>query len=131
MLLEGNNPITVDKITTDANGGMADCLTDEMKKRVKAESEVNTACPRYIDEAEITEAVTKLILSLLKCFQGDYQLYYRLPCLQWVNPSYVYIQKFAQGNLRLTTADTEKVSSLLNKRMWREALQNTHFIFNT
>ena len=32
MLLEGSNPITVVKITTDANGRKADCLTDEMKK---------------------------------------------------------------------------------------------------
>ena len=43
---------------------MADSITHQ------AESEVNTACPKYIDEAsEITEAVAKLIPALLKCFK--------------------------------------------------------------
>ena len=185
MLLEGSNPITVDKITTDADGRMADGLTDEMKKHGvdteafldtvhlnrsvvaaitranikprlessvklnskqikqatnrladsiarRAESEVSAARSRYSDEEEITGAVAKSIPALLKCFQGDHQLCTTdsLVC-DGINPSYEYIPKFAQGNFRLTTTDTEKVSSVLNKRMGREALRKTRFRFNT
>ena len=78
------------------------------------------------------EAVGRAIPALIKCYQGDHQLCSKdsLVC-DGINPKYEYIPRFAQGKYLLSETDSQKISSVLNKRMGSEALRRTRFSFNT
>jgi hypothetical protein len=106
-------------------------LADSIASR--SEQEVRAAHAKYNkDEVGMQAAVCRAIPAVISCFQGNHSLCKQrsLVC-NGVHVKYEYLPEFACGAFRFSNEDVKLLTTILSKRMGKEALQKTRFGLTT
>lgn len=98
----------------------------------RAEREVRAAIDQFKDESSMVEAAGRAISAIILCYQGEHSLCKKHSSVcDGVHLVYEYLPEYARGTFRFSQDDAKLLTTILLKRMGREALHKTRFGLTT